>query len=60
MEYVFYVIAICFIIYSLLDFKKKPNDNAFNIYDNFRYYRIVILVAFGVIALVISFFVKQS
>ena len=60
MKYVFYVIAICLIIYSLADFKKNPNDNAFNIYANFKYYRVVILVIFGILALIISFFVKQN
>ena len=60
MKYIFYVIAICFIIYSLADFKKKPNDNVFNIYDNFRYYRVLILIAFGLIALIISYFVGQN
>lgn len=59
MMYIYYIIGIAFIIYTLVDFKKKPNDNAFNKYYNSKYYRIIILVAFGILALIISFFVKR-
>jgi hypothetical protein len=60
MSYIFYFIAIVFIIYVLLDFKKKPNDNEFKIYYNSKYYRIIILIIFGIIAFLISLFVKQN
>ena len=60
MKYFFYSIAIFFIVYTLIDFKKKPNTTSFNIYQNSLYYRVLILVVFGVIALIISFFVKQN
>ena len=58
MIYIYYFVGIVFIIYTLVDFKKKPNDNAFNKYYNSKYYRILILVAFGILALIISFFFK--
>jgi hypothetical protein len=60
MKYVYYSIAIAFIIYTLLDFKKKPNDSAVNRYYNFKYYRIIIIIIFGIIAAIISFFVKKN
>ncbi|EJL62504.1 hypothetical protein PMI10_02883 [Flavobacterium sp. CF136] len=60
MIYIYYVLGIAFIIYDLVYFKKRPNDNAFNRYYNSRYYRIVILVIFGIVALIISFFVKRQ
>lgn len=55
----YYIIGIAFIIYTLVHFKKKPNDTVFNRYYNSKYDRVVIIVIFGVIAFVISLFVKK-
>ena len=60
MIYIYYFIGIIIIIYGLVDFKKKPSNNAFNRYDNSRYYRLIILVIGGIIAAIISFFIKQN
>lgn len=59
MMYAYYIIGITFIIYTLVDFKKKPNDTVFNRYYNSKYYRVVIIVIFGVVAFVISLFVEK-
>ena len=60
MMYAYYIIGIAFIIYTLVDFKKKPNDNVFNRYYNSKYYRVVILVIFGILAFIISLFVEKK
>lgn len=60
MEYIYFLIAICFAIYVLVDFKKKPNDSPFNRYDNSRKTRLLILVVCAIIAAIISFFVKKN
>ncbi len=58
--YIYYIVGIAFIIYTLVDFKKKPNDTAFNKYYNSKYYRIVIFIIFAIIALTISLFTKRN
>lgn len=58
--YAYYIIGIAFIIYTLVDFKKKPNDNVFNRYYNSKYYRVVILLIFGILAFIISLFVEKK
>lgn len=60
MMYAYYIIGIAFIIYTLVDFKKKPNDNVFNRYYNSKYYRVVILLIFGILAFIISLFVEKK
>lgn len=60
MIYFYYIIGIAFIIYTIVDFKKKPNDNAFNRYYNSKYYRVVIFVLFAIIAFIISLFTKRN
>lgn len=58
--YFYYIIGIAFIIYTIVDFKKKPNNSAFNRYYNSKYYRVVIFVLFAIIAFIISLFTKRN
>lgn len=60
MIYIYYIIGTIFIIYTLINFKKKPNDTIFNRYYNSKYDRIVIIIVFGIIAFIISLFVKKN
>jgi heme/copper-type cytochrome/quinol oxidase subunit 2 len=60
MEYIYFLLAICFAIYTLVDFKKKPNDSSFSRYDNSRKTRLLIVVIGVIIAVIISFFVKKN
>lgn len=56
MDYLYITIIIMLIIYSiknLRETKKLHNDNAYNIYQNSRYYRLLILVIACVIGIVI-------
>lgn len=56
MDYLYITIIIMLIIYSiknLRETKKLPNDYAYNIYQNSRYYRLLILVIACVIGIVI-------
>lgn len=57
-EYLYALIAFILAICFLYRFKKKPNDSAFNTYHNSRYYRVLILFVFALLALIISFFVN--
>lgn len=45
-------------IKTLRESKKLPNENAYNIYQNSRYYRLLILVIACVIGIVI-FFIRK-
>jgi heme/copper-type cytochrome/quinol oxidase subunit 2 len=60
MEYLYFTVVMAFAIYMLLGFKKEPNDTTTNLYYNSRFYRVLILIICVVIAIFISFFVKQK
>jgi len=60
MKYVLGAIGVFFIAYCIVDFKKRPNDDAFNRYYNSKYYRLVILLVLSVIALIISIFTNKN
>lgn len=59
MKYIFFLLAVAFAIYTLVSFKRKPNDSAVNRYYNSKNYRILILGIVIIIAQIISFFVKR-
>lgn len=60
MDYIFFLLAVAFAIYTLVSFKRKPNDSAVNRYYNSKNYRLLILLILIVIAAIISFFVKKN
>jgi hypothetical protein len=60
MEYVFFLLAVAFAIYTLVTFERKPNDSAINRYYNSKNYRLLILLIFIIIAAIISFFIKRN
>lgn len=60
MKYLYYSFAILFIIYVIISFKEKPNDSAFNRYYNSKYYRLLILIFFGILAAIVSLFVSKK
>lgn len=60
MEYIFFIIAVAFAIYTLVDFKKKPNDSEINQYYNSKYYRLLLLIIGIIIMAIISFFIKRN
>lgn len=60
MEYLYVIAVLLIAIYSLIGFKKKPGNSADNIYENSRFFRLVILIVLGVVALIISFFIKNN
>jgi len=60
MEYLYFVAVLFIVVYWLFDFKKKPNTSTRNFYYNSKFYRVAILIAFVIIAAIISFLVKKN
>lgn len=60
MEYVFFAVVMFFAIRSLLKPNLKPGDTPYNRYSNSTYYRLLIVVVGGIIALIINYFVKKG
>lgn len=54
MEFLFFLFAIVFAIYTLVTFKKKTNNSYVNRYFNSKYYRLIILLILTIIAFIIS------
>lgn len=46
------IVIVYISIKSLRDFKKLPNNSAYNIYHNSRFYRLLIVTLVGVVAVV--------
>ena len=59
MEYILLLIVFVFAIYFIVDYKKKPNSSTSNLFYNWQYLRVVILLFGFAVALIISLFTKK-